>query len=78
VHITKEEIKIILQTKKDLLFTDGKPWIKKGNKVFDVTMGSWDGAEVADLVGLYLLFLTHLDLDTGLYHGLKTLQPKPT
>ena len=47
---------------------DGKPWVKKGNKVFDVTMGSWDGAEVADLVGLYLLSqLTDLHLDLGLY-----------
>jgi hypothetical protein len=31
-------------------------------------MGSWDGAEVADLVGLYLLSqLTDLSLDVGLY-----------
>ena len=80
VHITKEEIKIILQTKKGLLFTDGKPWIKKGNKVFDVTMGSWDGAEVSDLVGLYLLSqLTDLDLDTGLYRddGLAVCDKSP-
>ena len=47
--ISKEKIKIILQTKKAFLFSDGKPWIKKGRKQFDVTMGSWDGAEVADL-----------------------------
>ena len=61
-------MKIILQTKKAFLFADNKPWIKKGNKVFNVTMGSWDGAEVADLVGLYLLSqLTDLSLDVGLY-----------
>jgi hypothetical protein len=61
-------VKIILQTKKAFLFADNKPWIKKGNKVFDVTMGSWDGAEVADHVGLYLLSqLTDLSLDVGLY-----------
>ena len=36
--------------------------------MFDVTMGSYDGAEVADLVGLYLLSqLTHLNLNIGLY-----------
>ena len=40
VDITKEEIKIILQTKKALLFSDGKPWVKKGHNNFDVTMGS--------------------------------------
>ena len=29
--------------------------MKKGEDNFDVTMGAWDGAEVAELVGLYLL-----------------------
>ena len=68
VNITQDEIKTILQTKKALLFADGKPWVKKGNKPFDVTMGSWDGAEVADLVGLYLLSqLTDMNLVIGLY-----------
>ena len=59
---------------------DGKPWVKKGNKVFDVTMGSWDGAEVADLVGLYLLSqLTDLNLDLGLYRydGLAVCDQSP-
>ena len=28
---------------------------KDGQGLFDVTMGSWDGAEVCELVGLYLL-----------------------
>ena len=37
--ISNEEIKIILQTKKAFLFSDNKPWIKKGRKSFDVTMG---------------------------------------
>ena len=34
-------------------------WAKKGQKTFDVTMGSFDGAEVAELVGL--LLLKHID-----------------
>ena len=68
INIAPGEIKIILQTKKAFLFADGKPWVKKGNKSFDVTMGSWDGAEVADLVGLYLLSqLSDLNLIIGLY-----------
>ena len=54
-EITEDEIDTILQTKKALLFFDGQCWIKKGNSSFDVSMGSWDGAEVADLIGLYLL-----------------------
>ena len=68
VTIPARDVDIMLQTKKALLFSDGKTWIKKGNRSFDVSMGSWDGAEVADLVGLYLLSqLTHLKLNIGLY-----------
>ena len=55
VDVTTEEANIIMKTKETLLFKDGKPWIKKGSKPFNVTMGSWDGAEIADLVGLFLL-----------------------
>ena len=69
-----------MNTKEAILFKDGKPWMKKGNKSFNVTMGSWDGAEVADLVGLYLLSkLSDLDLDVGLYRddGLAVLRLRP-
>ena len=68
VPISSREMNLILKTKKSLLFKDGKPWVKKGNTQFDVTMGSWDGAEVADLVGLYILSkLTALNIQVGLY-----------
>ena len=68
VPITSKEIDIVLKTKKSLLFTGGQPWVKKGTKQFDVTMGSWDGAEVADLVGLYILSkLAVLNIQIGLY-----------
>ena len=46
LKITNEEIDIILQCRHAILFDKGKPWIKKGPKQFDVTMGSWDGAEI--------------------------------
>ena len=39
-----------------MLFDDSGAWVKKdGNPLFDITMGSFDGAEVRELVGLYLL-----------------------
>ena len=39
---------------KSLLFN--RTWIKKSdNELFDVTMGSFDGTEIWELVGLYLL-----------------------
>ena len=43
-------------------------------------MGSWDGAEVADLVGLYLLSqLNHLGINIGLYRddGLSVVKGTP-
>ena len=73
-------MKIILQTKKAFLFNKGNPWIKKGNKLFDVTMGCWDGAEVCELVGLFLLSqLSELHLVVGLYRddGLAVCALKP-
>ena len=47
---------IINHARKSLLFHDGKEWVKKeGNPLFDVTMGSYDGTEVCELVRIYLL-----------------------
>ena len=55
-HISSKEIKIIMHSRKSLLFDKGKPWMKKESKdLFDVTMGSYDGAEICDLVGLFIL-----------------------
>ena len=60
---------IILQCRNAILFYNEQPWVKKGNKQFDVTMGSWDGAEICELVGLYLLSQVH-KLDTRVTIGL--------
>jgi hypothetical protein len=68
VYISDEAKEIIFQTKKSLLFDDKQPWQKKDNKSFDVTMGSFDGAEICELIGLYLLsLLTDLGITVGLY-----------
>ena len=53
--ITERDINIIMHARKSLLFNNNEPWIKKGNNTFDVTMGSFDGAEICELVGLYIL-----------------------
>ena len=66
-NISVEDIRIIKHTKKTTLFKDGTPWAKKSSD-FDVTLGSFDGAEVCELVGLYLLSqLQHLDMKVGFY-----------
>ncbi len=55
-QITDEERGIIMQSKSSLLFTENDTWRKKSSKtLFDVTMGSYDGAETCELVGSYLL-----------------------
>ena len=51
-----DEISIIKHARKSLLFNNEKPWIKKdSDSLFDVTIGSYDGAELCELVGLFIL-----------------------
>ena len=55
-EISSDDISIIMQARKTLLFLNGEPWVKKsGNQDFDVPMGCFDGAEVCELVGSYIL-----------------------
>ena len=67
--ITSKEIEIILKAKKSLLYDhNGNPYVKKGRQNFDITMGSWDGAESCNIVSLYLLSkVQHLNLNIGAY-----------
>ena len=54
--ITDQYISIIKHARKSLLFHDDKTWVKKNNQsLFDVIMESYDGAEVCELVGLFIL-----------------------
>ena len=54
--IEDNAINAIKLARKSLLFNKDGTWIKKGDDtLFDVTMGSFDGAEICELVGLYLL-----------------------
>ena len=49
-------IQIIKHARKSLLFDSTGVWVKNDdNPLSDVTMSSFDGAEVCELVGLYLL-----------------------
>ena len=57
IDIPNDHITIIKHVRKSLLFHNDKVWVKNNNQhsLFDVTMGSYDGAEVCELVGLFLL-----------------------
>ena len=51
-HKTLEAISL---ARKSLLFSKHEIWVKKDNSLFDVTMESFHGAEICEIVGLYLL-----------------------
>ena len=54
--ISKNDTEIIMHARKSLLFSNNNVWVKNvGDSKFDVTMGSYDGAEICELVGLYIL-----------------------
>ena len=40
---------------KSLLYNNGEPWAKIEDSNFDVTMGAYDGAEVCELIGIFML-----------------------
>ena len=79
-NLTESDYNILIHCKKSFLFNGDSVWKKKDNaKNFDVTMGSYDGAETCELVGLFILSLLSSSIETrnvGLYRddGLAILQ----
>ena len=71
INIPEKDLRIIKHCRKSLLYNNNEPWKKKNTEsCFDVTMGSFDGAEVCELVGIHILSLLSNKLDkqsTGLY-----------
>ena len=56
IEISDQDLAITMQTWKTLLFQNAEPWVKKsGTEDFDVPMGCYDGAEVFESVGSYML-----------------------
>ena len=54
IEITDQNLAIIMQARKTLLFENTEPWVKKsGTKDFDVQC--YDGTEVCKLLGSYML-----------------------
>ena len=72
---------MILAARKAFIYLDGEPWTKKGDEIFDVGMGFFDGAEICELVGLFLLEkLKTLGINVGIYRddglGVSNLTPR--
>ena len=50
VTIKSKDREIVFHARKFLLYNDEEPWIKKQSNNFDVTKGSYDGAELCELI----------------------------
>lgn len=80
--ITEKDTRTIFHCRKSMLIHNEGTWKKKtSHDCFDVTMGSYDGAEVCELLGLFILNnLSELiqKKDIGLYRddGLMVLRNK--
>ena len=70
VNITNEDKVIIKHARKSLLYNNSEPWLKNNSRLFDVSMGAYDGVEVCELVGTFILYKLSLKYnknDIGLY-----------
>ena len=48
-------MQIMHHVRKSLFFSSEKLWMKREGNLFDVTMGAYDGAEVCELIGIFML-----------------------
>ena len=79
VPITRKDVEAIFSAQKSVLYNNREPWAKKEGGSFDVTMGAYDGADVSEPIGIYMLYLIGKKYDsknTGLYRdvGLAVLK----
>ena len=62
--ISSDEEETIMHCRKSLLFNNSEIWIKKeGSKDFDVTMGSFDCAEICYLVDVCILYILRRNME---------------
>ena len=57
IDVSNDQVEIIFHSCKTILFFNNECWIKKNSAhdLFDIPMGSFHGAEVCELVGLFIL-----------------------
>ena len=57
INLDDHDKKIIYHTHKLLLFNQEQMWMNKGSDLLAASMGPYDGAEVCELIGIFLLNL---------------------
>ena len=70
--ISNKGIEAIFYARKSLLYYNDEPWVKKGESNFDVSMGAYDGTEVCELIGIFMLSLLSKHINKnhiGLYRN---------
>ena len=66
--ISAQEEMILYHARKNVLMDcDGNIWEKISNPDFDVSMGSMDGAEIAELIGIYMISRLMMKFDKSLF-----------
>ena len=55
--VESKDRETIFHARKSLLYNEGEAWIKKQSNNFDVKMGPYDGAEVCELICIFMLSL---------------------
>ena len=56
IRFSKRQISITNKlTKKSFLYYNNKPWVKNGERNFDVTLSAYIGAEVSHLISIFML-----------------------
>ena len=71
--ITLCEAEIIMHSRPSLPSNGGSNWVKQDGTDFNVTIGSYDGAEVCGLVGLNMLQLSVLTCRISVYTEMMAL-----
>ena len=60
--IDEKVVKVMKHSSRSLLLDKDSVWVKKNNPDFDVAIGSYDGAELCELTGLYILSIMDSEL----------------
>ena len=67
---TNKDTEVVFHARKSILYYNDETWVKKGESNFDVSTGPYDGAEVCELIGVFMLSLLSKYINknhTGLY-----------
>ena len=57
IDINRNYFEVTFIARKSLLFHSNQPWVKRNCDTIDVTMGAYDGANIFELVRIFMLLL---------------------